>query len=129
MARIYVAASYMRMVEAAELARRLVKAGHVVQSRWLSGPAPSLAPYVQPDEAMVKYAAEDLTDLFNCEALVTLTGDKPLQASRGGRHAELGMALAVGLRVIVLGPREQLFHWHPGVRVVATVKELLEVLS
>lgn len=39
------------------------------------------------------------------------------RASRGGRHVEFGMALALGKRVIVVGPRENVFHLLPEVEV------------
>ena len=36
-------------------------------------------------------------------------------STRGGRHAEFGIALALGKRVIVIGPRENVFHALPAV--------------
>lgn len=36
-------------------------------------------------------------------------------SKRGGRHVEFGMALAWGLRLIVIGQRENVFHCLPQV--------------
>lgn len=124
MAKVYIAASFTRRKEAAALRRQLAAAHHLVLSRWLDVESDDYDN--TPMSKMQQYAAMDLEDLFKSEALVCLTGDK---ASRGGRHAEVGAALATGKRVILLGPREQIFHWHPCVRVVTRFKELLEVLA
>lgn len=62
-------------------------------------------------------AKEDLQDVFAAELFVQFTtGEK----ARGGRHVELGFALAAkeswpSRQVIVVGPREHAFHYAPGV--------------
>jgi len=49
--------------------------------------------------------------------------------SRGGRHCEHGMALALGKVCWVVGYRENVFHWLPEVQFAATWDEVLQVLQ
>ena len=37
----------------------------------------------------------------------------PVLWARGGRHVEFGMAIAAQKRIVVIGPRENIFHWLP----------------
>lgn len=47
--------------------------------------------------------------------MISFTEPPRSGASRGGRHVEYGIALARGVRVIVVGFRENIFHWLPQV--------------
>ena len=56
----------------------------------------------------------DQEDVLAADALVCFT-EPPGDGGSGGRHVELGMALALGRRVIVVGRREHIFHHLPEV--------------
>ena len=127
MARIYIAASYLRLAEARLLAELLRQHGHRVVSRWQDVPAE--ADYVLAESLMEGFAVEDMHQVQSAEAVVCLTGDPPDRRSRGAKHVEVGGALFTGKRVILLGPREHVFHYHPAVRVCRRAEELLEVLT
>src|SRR5262249_40345922 len=81
--------------------------GHVVTSRWHRRGA------TEPQGAgrgalLAQSAAEDLEDIDSADALVLFT-----QAGKhfaGGRHVEAGDALGRGKRVIIFGPRENVFY-------------------
>jgi hypothetical protein len=51
-----------------------------------------------------------MNDVIMSDEVVCLSGDA---YSKGGRHSEVGAAIALGKRVWLIGPREQVFHYHP----------------
>lgn len=111
--KIYVAASWPRSEEAKALAAQLREAGHIVTSTWfdrklaLTGYEPDL------ERSDIQAQAEkDLVEVADSSAIVCITGDT---LTKGGRHAEFGIAAALGLHLIILGPREQVFHHLPDV--------------
>jgi nucleoside 2-deoxyribosyltransferase len=57
-----------------------------------------------------KAAVCDLNDLARAEILV-LFSNRP--GGRGGRHTELGYALARDITILLVGKRRQVFHYHP----------------
>lgn len=124
---VYLAGRYTRREELAEHAAWLRHVGLDVTSRWLDGhhqlhPA-SGEPLGEDDEQVFEgeddneerrqlhatFAGEDLADVESADILVAFTELPRSGASRGGRHVELGMALAWGKRVLVVGPRENVF--------------------
>lgn len=123
--RYYFAGAYERRAELAAYADQLEAAGigAEVWSRWLTDPQEGLGAGFSagqlddPKQAAVawKYGERDLIDLTGCEAIVSFTG----QSERGGRHVEHGVALDMRIgshprmRLIVIGPREHVFHCHP----------------
>lgn len=102
--KIYIAASYPRKSEAIELAFWLTndKSDKVVSSWLLSNGGQ------ESDEAIMKMAARrDYDEVKKCDILICLIGD---DQSNGGCHTELGLALAWGKEVIIIGKRVQVFH-------------------
>ena len=114
--KIYIAASFPRKNEANELASRLGGQGHDVISQW----------HEQDSEygggELPARAERDLCDIADCDILVSLTGD---DLSHGGRHGEVGAALAYGKEVCIVGPREMVFHHHETVQVFSNVDAFL----
>lgn len=117
--RIYIAGRYGRREEFCGYARVLRGRGSVVTSRWLEGKH-SAEDVEEPTVAeQCAWATEDLLDIEQSDALWAFT-EEPLQytrhsfVGRGGRHVELGYALArlrdeAEFRVVVIGPRENVF--------------------
>lgn len=65
------------------------------------------------DAAYARRAADaDLAEVIASDLLIAFTDGA---AGRGGRHVELGVALALGIGVVVVGPREHIFHSAGGV--------------
>lgn len=120
--RLYVAASFPRKREAEALASRLIAAGHTVASAWHT-----VGPRMEYGEGTLKEVAlRDMADVLRAEALVCLTGDT---LTHGGRHGEVGAALATMRPVYLLGPREKcVWHHHPRVRQVDSAVKLLSAL-
>lgn len=118
---IYLAARYSRRAEMQQIARALEQLGHLVTARWVSGAHDTCED--------TKSALEDLEDIHAADMLVAFTEQPGVAGrARGGRHVEYGYALARGLRIVVVGPRENVFHHVPGVEVLPSVAQLIALL-
>jgi hypothetical protein len=125
--RVYLSARYERRLELRIYANRLRRAGIHIVSRWLES--------TTDDEAIdpARAAVDDLCDVVEADVLLAFTDGEP---ARGGRHVEFGIAigLALGmrpgqtLRLIVVGPKENVFHSLPGVEHVATFGDVYRSL-
>jgi nucleoside 2-deoxyribosyltransferase len=116
---IYIAARFSRRPEANALANKLKALGHTIVSRWVKPDSDHVAPTglskQAADDERRRFAQEDFDDLCACDMIVSLQ-EEPRNNSRGGRHVEFGMALALGKKVVCIGPRETVFHHLPQVR-------------
>lgn len=126
--RIYLAARYSRYKEMQAYAVDLERAGYTVTSRWIQG-----AHRVEDgelsgeaaEEKRIQFAQEDFDDLLNADCCISFTEPPRSSNSRGGRHVEFGIALAMNKLVIVVGTRENVFHCLPQVRFYSTWVEAL----
>ena len=127
--KIYVAASYPRKAEAIALADDLREEGHEIISGWhgedegYNTDGREETPLEQC-KRLSAAAERDIQDLLACDAIVCIT-DGETQLTHGGRHSELGICLALHKRVIIVGPREQVFHYHPLVHHYSSVESFL----
>lgn len=121
MEKIYLAARYSRHEEMRDYRSQLERWGYKVTSRWIDG-GHQLSKEELGDEAEKKrsqFALEDFADLEDADTVINFTEEPRATNSRGGRHVEFGYALGLGYRVIVIGPRENVFHclpcvgWYP----------------
>ncbi len=112
MARIYLAARYTRREELLGYKADLEALGHTVTSRWLNGAHQISDTGLSEEgtrEERERFAREDWADLREAEWTIAFTEEPRVSNSRGGRHVELGAALAWGQRVTIIGPRENVF--------------------
>lgn len=117
---IYLAADYLRKSEMQGVRDFLKALGHKVTSRWIDTPdavevagigSGTITDYNYSDYAC--HAKQDWSDIYNADTFVLFTtGEK----SRGGRHTEFGIAATWDKRLIVVGPREHVFHCIPEVQ-------------
>jgi hypothetical protein len=111
--KIYLAARYSRLPEKG-YAKALVALGHTVTSRWILG-GHDLGTHDPADaaHALPLWASEDMEDLLAADLCLSFTEppEAGLGRARGGRHVELGIALALGKRCLIVGYREHIFHW------------------
>lgn len=124
--KIYIAGRYSRRDEFREVAKKLVSYGHEVTSRWLDEQidvAHSMADLTPAYAA--KAAAHDLSDIDDAVAILFFSEDA--LTPRGGRHVEFGYALAQGKWIYVIGPKENIFHYHPFVVNIPDVEYLAPV--
>jgi hypothetical protein len=74
------------------------------------------------DHERQRFAMEDYADLLKADCTISLM-ETPRNNSRGGRHVEFGIAVALGHRLMVVGPRETVFHHLPEVEHFDTWEE------
>ncbi len=112
--RVYLAARYVRRDEMVGHARELTVMGYEVTSRWING-SHELGDHPAAAER-ARLALEDYGDLERADIVLCFTEEPRArleQPGRGGRHVEMGIALALGKRVVLIGPRENVFHHLP----------------
>jgi hypothetical protein len=115
---IYLAANYERRLEIAEYAKLLQEDGHNVTSRWLTG---------EGEQHTEQWCAgQDLADLAAADCQINFTTGEP---SRGGRQVEFGISLITGHRLVLVGPREHVFHHLRMVEQYNTFEEARRVLK
>lgn len=110
---VFLSARYGRRHELRRYREDLVRLGFRVASRWIDGEDED-GPGGPTREEARRWLEMDLVDLARSNVFVSFSEDPaapPAGASRGGRHVETGMALEAGKEVLLVGPRENLFHW------------------
>ena len=101
MTKVYIAAPYPERPRAARLQDRLEAEGFEITARW-----------VRHDDTLSDAdARKDLVDIARADVLLALNAPEWAQAGTGGRHVELGYALALGLPIVLLGARSNIFHY------------------
>lgn len=114
----YLASRYSRYAEMQGVRDTLEVFGHKVTSRWidLHGGTQERSYTVEElnngAEQCAELAIHDYEDIQAADAVASFTCGS---GGKGGRHVEFGMAVALGKRLIVVGPREHVFHTLPQV--------------
>lgn len=98
---IYIACPYPERDYAIAVMHALEARGVTVTSRWLKA----------PDDLADEHARKDLADVDACDWLLALNPSAYHNAGTGGRHVELGYAIARGKRVMLVGERSNIFHY------------------
>lgn len=123
--KVYLAARYSRKDEMREYADRLQRADHHVTSRWVEVKH-NVEDIDRERELASRYALEDSEDLTAADAVVVFTEPPRKELTRGGRHVEFGMALALQKRLFVVGPSENVFYALPQVEVYSSWDQLFD---
>ena len=97
---MYIAAPYQKRDQAARVMELLEENGISVTSRWLKS----------PDEMTDEFARQDLADIECADLLLALNYAEFENSGTGGRHVELGYALALGKAVLLVGNVSNIFH-------------------
>jgi hypothetical protein len=130
---IYLAARYNKHPEMQGVRDVLQAMGHTVTSRWIDqhgGDQLESATHAQlnsQSEACAVYGQHDIEDIEAAETVISFT--YPDGGGKGGRHIEFGYALAKGKRMILVGPRENIFHTLPEVERFESWRDLARVMS
>ena len=125
--RVYLAARYEEHPKMRVWRDVLASNGIVVTSRWING-GHDIREDANHDEQRRRFAEEDLADIDEADALVAWNPKEHHRSGRGGRHVELGYAIAKGKMVILVGEPENVFHWHPAVATLRSTDLLLDYL-
>lgn len=116
---IYLAARYSRNDEMRGVRDVLSAIGYRITSRWIDQHNGELEKSFTPEalsvdpEGCAPFGIADVEDLRAADIVVSFTSRDG--GGKGGRHVEFGMALGLGKRLIVVGPRENIFHTLPEV--------------
>ena len=117
--KVYLAARFSRREEMRRYAGELAELGHEVTARWVVGPPQAshhpdqVSGHSQAYEERV--SVEDLKDVADATCIVCFSEQPRSTNTRGGRHVEFGLAVAGEKRIILVGPRENVFHFLPQV--------------
>ncbi len=113
--KIYLAARYSRHPEMRAIRDEIHRLGHIVTSRWIDHHGGDLLESIVSEQLnaapaeCTQYAKTDLADLIAADMVISFTSADG--GGKGGRHWELGFAYGLGRkRLIVVGPREHIFH-------------------
>lgn len=136
MTKYYFAGRYSRHAELAIYRDRLVTFGvGEVTSRWIDCHDGELENSYTPEELNTNpekcwvHGYHDLEDLEAASVIVSFTGDGG--GGKGGRHIEHGYAIktdreySTPMRLVIIGPRENIFHCHPATEVYETFDKFL----
>lgn len=115
---IYLAARYSRNEEMRRYRDILEQEfGFSVTSRWIDQHGNQLEESMGPSEIAANltgaaaFAAKDIEDVRAAQILIHFTTGEP--GGKGGRHTEMGIALALGKHITIIGPRENVFQAIP----------------
>ena len=122
--KVYVAADIDEQKEAKVLADALTERGHEIVSSWVYAPEIHEVEGTATDEERANVAVAEVSEICNADCLVVLTKSDG-NYCRGGRHIETGVAIGNDLDVIVIGPRENVFHYWPGVKHYHSARDAL----
>jgi nucleoside 2-deoxyribosyltransferase len=121
---VYLAAQFARKDEIAEKRVELERYGVVVTSQWTGELlAATAALYDNTDDLNIEISNVDVLDIDAADIVVLFTEDPTVGVKRGGRHFESGYAFGLGKELITIGPRENIFHFHPDITNFRTWKQ------
>jgi len=124
--RVYLAAQYARRDELRVYAKLLEQFGIEVTSRWLDETEPLNSKMGQHSkEFYVTTAAIDLEDVDEADVLIFFSENPLIGVPRAGRYVEFGYALAKRKPIYVIGPKENVFHYSPGVHHYGSLDEFI----
>jgi nucleoside 2-deoxyribosyltransferase len=114
---VYIAAPYEERKQANRVRVRLAAQSIACSSRWLTDDGSATLSH--------EWARADLDDVRAADALLALNPPAYHQRGSGGRHVELGYALALDKPILVVGERSNIFHYHHGVTLCVDVDEAI----
>ncbi|MBI4029150.1 MAG: nucleoside 2-deoxyribosyltransferase [Candidatus Blackburnbacteria bacterium] len=126
MVSVYLSSRYKDYRYLQKIREVLNKEGIDVTSQWIYGGQEATAKC--GDQEKCRYANQDLTDLYAADVLVIWSLPKNFGKGTGGRHVELGIALALDKPIILVGKRENIFHWLKQITVTPSDKNLAGVI-
>lgn len=122
--KLYLAARYSRKQELLEYREFLIDQGFEVECRWLTMDHDIPTVGVAEDKA-AEFAQHDVDDLLAADRVLCFTEAPGFKGprGRGGRHVELGLALAWEKDIDVIGYRENVFCYLPQIRFFGSFAE------
>lgn len=119
--KVYIAGRYANLSKLAEERKLYEAAGIEITSSWLNNAEDGLS--------FTDVAHLDLDDVARADALVLYTEPYGTPVPGGGRHVEFGYALGLGKYMVIVGPHENIFHWHETVSVFPRTEYAIRYLK
>lgn len=126
--KVYLAAGFSKKEIIADRTRELRELGVEVTSTWpweTASAASNLGDV--SNEYSKENAFRDIQEIREADTLILFTQDPTIPFVRGGRMHEAGYAHGLGHRIIVVGPRENIFHYLENVEVYSDWENFKEV--
>lgn len=123
---VYIAARFSDQKEARNLREYLRGKGFSVTARWIDE-EPGLDVTMSDDQRRF-LAKMDVLDVRRAQALVLVNNTGKDTYGTGGCHTEVGLALGMGIPVIVFGPRTNIFMYLPQVQQAHVAEEIATML-
>ena len=123
--KVFLSARYSRREELKTIREVLKSYDIEVCSRWLDTEwteterESNVYSSAAPPEYREQYAQWDKEDVLACDVFIAFT-EQPRSNGRGGRHVEFGIAVASGKKLLVVGPRENIFYYLPSIRQIVS---------
>ena len=129
--KIYIASRWDDREDALLIKKFIEDKGLVCTSTWLT-PHDEQGMDALKNAAIEKprqRAVKDFEDIDDADVYLVYSPKKSHRNGTGGKHVELGWALAHGKRCVLIGERENIFHYHPMVSVVDGVAAFLRLME
>lgn len=125
MKKVYIAAPSESQAIVKEMAYLLRQNGITITARWIHEDFKT-----QNTPALLReWAIKDLEDVAAADILLAFNSEEFRHKGTGGRHVELGYAIALGKPILLYGARTNVFHHHPQVIELEDGENLLEALQ
>lgn len=116
--KVYLAAQFSWKEQIAAKKRQLEQLGIEVTSTWTDETAnPNCSLKDFQGDYHLDMALRDLRQIDEADRLILFTVDPDTMTRRGGRHVEFGYAMGKGKDLLVIGPKENIFHHLPIVQI------------
>lgn len=119
MIKVYIAAPYPERALAVKTMQRLEWQDIEVTSRWLKG----------GDALTDEWARNDLDDVARADVLLALNPIGYSNMGTGGRHVELGYAIALNKAIVLVGERTNIFHYLSNIKVLDGAEDLVKQIK
>jgi hypothetical protein len=104
----YMAGRYGRRRELLAKSWQLGPLGFNISANWLLGEHEAADGNATAEDQM-EWAEMDMEDILASDLFIAHTEAPDSVYGRGGRHVELGIAIAMKIPVVLIGPRENVF--------------------
>lgn len=129
--KIFISARSYHREKTQSLYEELRRRGHTITFDWTLHE--NIKPYIDNPELSAKYSHQDIMGVFDCEVFILLTDEEV----GTGVFTEFGAALMTSIvcdgepKIYVVGEHNtrSMFFFHPNVKRIDSVEELLEELD
>lgn len=119
--KFYIAGRNSKRNEIKRMQNALINEGHQITVDWTDDKF--IRPYSEHKELSEKYAKLSVDGVKQCDVFLIISDEAGM-----GMYVELGVAIALKKKVIVLGDKNSMFYFYPGIIVKDNFEEMLKGL-